>query len=359
MVNLSLINTPWYIQQMKDTPYYSEAKAVPISIPDNRIAGMEGLIPWEPQTVTLPVPPGTSAGPVSIDTALYNREALGHEAPGNLPPSGTNAGGGGKIEFMMKNTLQYGRTKAIRIQDFMVKHILETNRWQRPVYFAITCSPDSKIGVDDYLRFCGLAWKLVPYKASHLEMGIDPVVLHANLFDEPGGFSRTPRYGYKFRSTSDSTVVLDENEARMLSGFHTAFRALAIYESDVRHDLRKSVEVLDRVEKAMPWQSTPMLFEDGYDFALMYYRVGRIPTFTSLVGRLGKQFKIETAEGAQPTNPYIYGQMIHIYDLAKDYSAELEVLGNLARLRPNDASIKERIDTVRAILQRDAPVPAN
>ena len=190
-------------------------------------------------------------------------------------------------------------------------------------------------------------------------MGIDPVVLHANLFDEPGGFSRTPRYGYKFRSTSDSTVVLDENEARMLSGFHTAFRALAIYESDVRHDLRKSVEVLDRVEKAMPWQSTPMLFEDGYDFALMYYRVGRIPTFTSLVGRLGKQFKIETAEGAQPTNPYIYGQMIHIYDLAKDYSAELEVLGNLARLRPNDASIKERIDTVRAILQRDAPVPAN
>ena len=359
VVNLSLINTPWYIQQMKDTPYYSEAKAVPISIPDNRIAGMEGLIPWEPQTVTLPVPPGTSAGPVSTDTALYNREALGHEAPGNLPPSGTNAGGGGKIEFMMKNTLQYGRTKAIRIQDFMVKHILETNRWQRPVYFAITCSPDSKIGVDDYLRFCGLAWKLVPYKASHLEMGIDPVVLHANLFDEPGGFSRTPRYGYKFRSTSDSTVVLDENEARMLSGFHTAFRALAIYESDVRHDLRKSVEVLDRVEKAMPWQSTPMLFEDGYDFALMYYRVGRIPTFTSLVGRLGKQFKIETAEGAQPTNPYIYGQMIHIYDLAKDYSAELEVLGNLARLRPNDASIKERIDTVRAILQRDAPVPAN
>jgi hypothetical protein len=240
----------------------------------------------------------------------------------------------------------------------MVKHIIETNRWQRPVYFAITCSPDSKIGIDDYLRFCGLAWKLVPYKAGHLDMGIDPVVLQANLFDEPGGFSRTPRYGYKFRSTSDSTIVLDENEARMLSGFHTAFRALAIYESDGRHDLRKSGEVLDRVEKVMPWQTTPMLFEDGYDFALLYYRLGRLETFTALVSRLEKQFKAETAEGV-PSNPYIYGQMIHLYELAKEYTAELEVLGGLAQLRPDDPSIRERIDTVQAILKRSTPAREN
>jgi hypothetical protein len=363
IVNLSLINTPWYIQQMKDRPYYSEAKAVPISIPDKRIAGMEGLIPWEPQTVTIPVPQGTNGGSVTTDTALYNREALGREAPGGTAPGSapapdTNAGGGGKIEFMMRNTLQYGRTKAIRVQDFMVKNIIETNRWQRPVYFAITCSPDSKIGIDDYLRFCGLAWKLVPYKAGHLDMGIDPVVLQANLFDEPGGFSRTPRYGYKFRSTSDSTIVLDENEARMLSGFHTAFRALAIYESDARRDFRKSGEVLDRVEKVMPWQTTPILFEDGYDFALLYYRLGRLETFTALVSRLEKQFKAETTEGV-PSNPYIYGQMIHLYELAKEYTAELEVLGSLAQLRPNDTSIRERIDTVQAILKRSTPAQAN
>jgi hypothetical protein len=358
IVNLSLINTPWYIQQMKDRPYYAEAKAVPISIPDKRIAGMEGVIPWEPQTVTIPVPPGTIQGSITTDTALYNHEALGRQAPGSGPAPDTNAGGEGKIEFMMRNTLQYGRTKAIRVQDFMVKNIIETNRWQRPVYFAITCSPDSKIGIDDYLRFCGLAWKLVPYKAGHLDMGIDPVVLQANLFDEPGGFSRTPRYGYKFRSTSDSTIVLDENEARMLSGFHTAFRALAIYESDARRDFRKSGEVLDRVEKVMPWQTTPILFEDGYDFALLYYRLGRLETFTALVSRLEKQFKAETTEGV-PSNPYIYGQMIHLYELAKEYTAELEVLGSLAQLRPNDTSIRERIDTVQAILKRSTPAQAN
>jgi hypothetical protein len=353
IVNLSLINTPWYIQQMKDRPYYPDAKAVPISIPDKRIAGMEGLIPWEPQTVTIPVPPGTTPGSVGTDTAFFNREALGND----VAPD-TGRGREGKIEFTMKNTLQYGRTKAIRVQDFMVKHIIETNRWQRPVYFAITCSPDSKIGIDEYLRFCGLAWKLVPFKAAHLEMGIDPAVLHASLFDEPEGFSRTARYGYKFRSTSDSTVELDENESRMISGFRTAFRALAIYESDGRRDLRKSGEVLDRLEKVMPWKSVPMLFEEGYDFALLYYRQGRLDMFTALVARMEKQFKSETA-GGTPSNPYIYGQMLQLYDLGKDYTAELDLLGNLAQLRPNDPSIRERIDTVQAILKRSAPVPAN
>jgi hypothetical protein len=51
--------------------------------------------------------------------------------------------------------------------------------------------------------------------------------------------------------------------------------------------------------------------------------------------------------------------MIQLYDLAKEYPAELEVLDSLAQLRPNDAAIRERIDTVKAILKRTAPTPAN
>jgi len=190
-------------------------------------------------------------------------------------------------------------------------------------------------------------------------MGIDPAVLHANLFDEPAGYSRTPRYGYKFRTTSDSTVMLDENEVRMVSGFRSAFRALAIYESDARKDLRKSSEVLDRMERVMPWNSVPMLFEEGYDFALLYYQLGRLEMFGALVARLEPQFKAETAGGAPPSNPYIYGQMFHLYDLGKEYARELDLLASLAQLRPNDPSIRERIDTVRAQMKRSGAVRPN
>jgi hypothetical protein len=51
--------------------------------------------------------------------------------------------------------------------------------------------------------------------------------------------------------------------------------------------------------------------------------------------------------------------MIRLYDLANNFSAELEVLERLAQFRPNDASIRERIDTVQAILKRTSPARAN
>ncbi|HTO94811.1 MAG TPA: DUF2723 domain-containing protein, partial [Bacteroidota bacterium] len=353
IVNLSLVNTPWYIQQMKDRPYYPEATAVPISIPDRRIPELEGLIPWEPQTVTIPVPPGAAGREAFTDTAIFSAGGIG-----GVPAPDTGAGGEGKIQFVMRNTLQYGRTKAIRVQDFIVKNIIETNRWQRPVYFAITCPPDSRIGIDDYLRFCGLAWKLVPYRASRLTMGIDPEVLGANLFNEPADFSRTPRYGYRFRTTADTTVELDENEVRMVSGIRSAFRALAIFEEDGQHDMQKSARVMDRMEHVIPWKTVPMLFEEGYDFAVLYYRIGRPDKVAMLTTYLEKAFRAETAAGP-PANPYIYGQMIRLYELAGQYEAELALLQDIAKLHPDDPSVKERIDTVQAILRRGGQSPAH
>ena len=52
----------------------------------------------------------------------------------------------------MNPTLNFGNVKAIRVQDIMVKEIVESNIWERPIYFAVTCSEDSKIGLDDYLK---------------------------------------------------------------------------------------------------------------------------------------------------------------------------------------------------------------
>ena len=354
IVNLSLVNTPWYIQEMKDKPYYPDAKSVPITLSDRRIAGMEGLIQWDPQTVTIPVPPEAVSGEVLNDTAIFNREALGKAAGGD-----STAKRSGSISFMMKNTLQYGRTKAIRIQDFMVKHIIESNGWKRPIYFAITCSQDSRIGIDDYLRFCGLAWKLVPFKASHVDMGIDPVVLRANLYNEPKGYSRTPRYGYIFRSAADTTIVLDENEVRMMSAFRTAFRALSVYDSDVLRDMKMSGEALERMEQVLPWKSVPMLFAEGYDFALMYYSLNRQDRFHALVERLKPVFAADTARGGVAQNPYIYGQMLELYDMSKQYPEELDLLEYVSKFRPDDPSIRSRIDTVKAAMKRNEAVPAN
>jgi hypothetical protein len=54
IVNLSLVNTSWYILLMKNSAAYPEAKAVPMNMPDSYIANIQPIA-WEPKNVELPI----------------------------------------------------------------------------------------------------------------------------------------------------------------------------------------------------------------------------------------------------------------------------------------------------------------
>ena len=99
-----------------------------------------------------------------------------------------------------------GSIKAIRAQDIVTWNIISTNKWQRPIYFAVTCTPDSKIGLDRYFRIDGLASRLVPIHAARNEAIIVDTILAANLYNSPAGFFKTFQRGYKYRGLNDSTV---------------------------------------------------------------------------------------------------------------------------------------------------------
>jgi len=182
IVNLSLVNTPWYILQMKGNPAYPEAKPVPMNLPDSYIETIQPIA-WEPKNVSIPI----------------SRDIIQHyeEQKGVVLDTGITKNG--RLTFFLRNTLQFGQTKALRVQDIAVFDIILANEWKRPIYFASTCSPDSKIGLEEYMWFKGLAWKLEPVKTSNTNYGIDAAALEKNLMNEPVGFSKTPAYGYKFR----------------------------------------------------------------------------------------------------------------------------------------------------------------
>ncbi len=218
IVNLSLVNTPWYILQMKNKPAYKEAKAVPMNMPDSFINDIQPIA-WEPRNVELPI---------SKEAIRYYQEQRGFV----LDPTAVN---NGKITFLLPNTLQFGKTKALRVQDIAVYDIILANEWKRPIYFAATCSPDAKIGLDDYLWFKGLSWKLEPMKASDRNYGIDPINLEANLMNEPSNYSKTPSNGYKFRELANPNVHFDENTIRIISNYRAAFRATCC----ILHERRK------------------------------------------------------------------------------------------------------------------------
>jgi len=341
IVNLSLVNTSWYILQMKNTPAYKEAKAVPMNMPDSFIEKIQPIM-WNPRNMDIPV---------SKEAIQYYREQKGIELDPEIIKNE-------KLTFFLPHTMEFGSTKALRVQDIAVLDIILANEWKRPIYFGATCSPDAKIGLDDYMWFKGLSWKLEPRKVSDTNYGIDPVQLETNLMNEPSDFSKTPQNGYKFRELANPDVHFDENTRRIITNYRAAFRGLASYYANI--DPQKSLQVLDRMESLMPAEKIPYEWQYAWQMAVFYESLGRTDRAKKFAA------EVETAclsliEAGQINmgsyyNPY--RALLDIYEITKEHDKLLNILRRLESNYPSDPTIKEKIRSVeRMKAESSAPVP--
>jgi hypothetical protein len=335
IVNLSLVNTPWYIQQMKDSAYFPEARPVPISLPDDAIANIAPTV-WRTRTLDLPVTEEAIRRYGVRDTAVAKSK---------------------KITFTMRNTMTIQRTPVIRVQDILVRDIIFTNEWKRPIYFAVTVSPDSKIGLDDYLWFHGLAWRLEPRRVGREDFGIEKSVLEANLMQEPTEPSKGPQYGYRFRRVADPGVYFDENTSRLMLNYRSAFMRLALYYSNADADTARAIATLNRMEELIPRSKVPMGWELLSDLGTFYARLGQTEAFNQIAGELEGTMKEMIASGrADASSPYNpYRVLFSIYEQKQDWPAMLELLTQLTQQYPNDPGLRQRIAEVQALVNRQAP----
>ncbi len=327
IVNLSLVNTPWYIHQMKGPAYYKEALPVPISLSEKQIENIQPVI-WETRQLDIPVPADALARYTVTDTAI------------------TRAG---KISFVMRHTLEVGGTRAIRIQDILVRDIIFANQWKRPVYFAVTCAPDSKIGLDEYLWFHGLAWRLEPRKVGREDMGLNKDVLEQNLYNEPETFSTGPQYGYKFRGIADPDVYFDENTSRLMLNYRSAFIRLAMYYMNVDPNPQKGIAALERMEQLIPQKKIPMGWELMSDLANIYHRLGKEDRFNELANDLETVSRELITSGQANLNSYYnpYRVLLDIYDIRKENRKSLELLQSLQTQFPNDPNLNQRVEFLK------------
>jgi hypothetical protein len=234
----------------------------------------------------------------------------------------------------------------------MVRDIIFTNQWKRPIFFAVTCSPDSKIGLDEYLWFHGLAWRLEPRKINREDLGLNRDVLEKNLLEEPQGFSREPAYGYKFRGIADPKVVFDENTSRLMLNYRSAFIRLAMYYMNVEPNPAKGIEILERMEKLIPRTKIPMAWELMSDISNIYHRFGREDRFNEYANELEKTARAMIDNGQANTQSYYnpYRVLLDIYDTRKEYKKSLDLLLGLQKDFPNDAGLNARIDQLKQML---------
>ena len=320
VVNLSLLNTPWYIKQQRDKRS-KETRFINLS--DRQIDKLtSSLTRWEKQNVKVPV---------------YND-------PENKD---------GFIEWEMKPT--YGG-QALRVQDMMIMRIINDAKWKVPIYFAVTVSQNNRIGLDRYLDMQGLTFQL----KSHKTDPIDTVRMYENLMTDVGAnlwstefvktdfnnpddlgylnWNRDYQPGYMFRNLGNEAIYYNKQTKRLLQNYRSAYMQLAVtYYMDYQRENRKKknkdealiadlkskiVGTLDKMNQNIPDHTIPIQSEDlHYQVARMY---GDLKEHTSMRKIMDK---LITRKTGKPVNRVEYANTY--YKELDDTEKALEILENM------------------------------
>ena len=318
---LSLVNTNWYLSQLKNEEPHG-AKKVEMGLTDEEIDKIE-TVRWETQKFAIPVPKSVYVKFGITDTSITNS---------------------GKVEFEMKPTLNYGDVQAVRPQDLAVQSIVMANNWKRPIYFASTCSEDSKIGLDAYLRLEGMAYRLVPFKNKSKSEFIDEELLSKNLLRENPSFSKTYESGFKFRGLNDSNIYFDDNHQGMIQNYRMIFLRLAMNYA-YNNQKEKASAVIDMLKKKIPFNIDNTDYRILFDITNLYSLIGNMDEYKKLALQIEPKalMMIDSNPGDVTSYYNPYNILLQIYETLHEYNKAINILKKLENFFPNDPSIKQMI----------------
>jgi hypothetical protein len=276
IVNLSLLNTDWYIDQMKRKAYDSDPvpfgmeheqyingvrdvvyineriaefvdlkKAIDfVASDDKRTKQQVGQNQWIDY-----LPANKFIIPVDKEKVIKSGAVKPEDADKILP----------EIRFILNKD-------RIMKSELMILDLLANNNWERPVYFVST-GGDAEIGIDEYLQVDGFAYRFVPIKTpvkSYLETGrIDSDIMYNKLMNE-----------FKWGNMNNPDVWLDHTIVRTISVMRVRsnFNRLA-QQLMIEGKKDKAIAVLDRCVEITPHSCIPydLFFLDMIE---TYYLLG-------------------------------------------------------------------------------------
>ncbi|MFN6946261.1 MAG: DUF2723 domain-containing protein [Cytophagaceae bacterium] len=276
--NLSLLNTDWYIGQMKRQAYKSDP--LPISFEfEHYIQGtndalyFQEIARWK-DGISLPgflslvkqrnpmVMAETRSGDVvttfpSRNFVLpVNREVV--LKTGSVPEHLRNNIVDRLAWSVTQNTLEK--------KDLIILDMIHTNNWERPIYFSTTLSSSNFLGLKEYTQLEGLAHRLLPVRLPGATQGwINTDIMYDRMMNN-----------FFWRELDNPDVYYDENYLRFPLNSRTQFHRLAgQLLAEGKKD--KSLEVINRCLSVMPDKSIP------FDIT--------IPPFVPLLLELGEKEK--------------------------------------------------------------------
>ncbi len=227
IVCLSLLNTEWYIKQLRDQ-WSHESAPLPISLTDEEIDELT-TNRYRHQPDTLRIPVNKDLLQSAFSAADEYREAIGVKQDTSMTIFRESVDFGMPVDSLDNEVAWYyeGRPAGTdrqgnkqfftQVQDEVILDILRTNQWLRPVYFANTVSRTSQMNLQNYFRFEGKAFRVVPDRHEDVSAfgWMDPDIM-ADTYRK-----------FRFRKWNAPGNYLDENIRRMLGNYRYGIMELA------------------------------------------------------------------------------------------------------------------------------------
>lgn len=316
IVNLSLGNTLWYIDQLKNREPWG-AKKVPISIPDDSLKVYDETDPrafsyefGEAREVTLNIPKDImkqyTNDPQLIENSKMTFTYKGEQYRENE----------GKMIYLF------------RVQDKLIFDILKTNMFKRPIYFSATVGSDVYIGLEDFLVRGGLALRITPVKqprgkASDLDINITEKCLFN--YDNSNNFHKEPHYGFKFRNLNDPSVYYDEVHRRSILGYRLIFLDYAQNVLTIQKDTVKANKALELMNKLISVDLFPMDWEMTAQVADLYDKMNN-----KQMAKKFAEMSINLVETALANNQIM--KEMQFYELLGRYRGPYTTMADMAYL---------------------------
>jgi hypothetical protein len=208
IANLSLLNTPWYLRQLRDR------EGVLFDWPDSLL-----------DKLTYTPPPDYGDPYPYINYLMKNTVKNGE----NFSMAFNSAVPGQSFTVNFPLNPMWRKEGLFRVSDLAVMKLIQDNYGKRPIYFAVTC--ETNCGFDNYLRNEGMVSRIVPQGGSD--------VLDINRL-----LNNTDKV-YSYRSIGDKRVYKDDNMRRLIMNYGAAYDRASAWFLE-RGDNAKARFYLDR-----------------------------------------------------------------------------------------------------------------
>ena len=201
VVNLSLLNTDWYIDQMRQPS--NASPALPISADPSEYLGDANSYRAFDNTRMVNIPVDRAKvianGTVQKELIPYMKSPMSWKV--------STRGGGGPRGYLLK-------------QDWLIMDILLTNAkngWERPIYFSSTIPPSSFIGLQPFFQVEGLANRVVPVNFAEMPCPTNDPYGRQGRVDKEISYQKVMNE-FRYRELGNPNLYVDDHVRRTIVG---------------------------------------------------------------------------------------------------------------------------------------------